>query len=622
MHMYHFFTISYYKQRVIIIGLIAFQCFYLTAQNNDILSDIMNGQFNDYEIVNQSGINTSALEFSPSIYLDSLVYVANGRTEGRKSKSQAASYFNLYKTFIDQENHLVGETPLSGVLNSTFHEGPLTFNKEGTEVFFTRNNQVEGARNQKKMNLSIFTSTKVNGIWSKPIELFASNNEFSFCHPSLNSAGDRLYFSSNMPGGYGNYDLYFIEKVTGIWSSPINVGSVVNTGDNELFPNLLSDETLSFSSNRPNGLGGLDIYVAELKDGKAYSTELLPEPLNSGSDDISLVISPDPSVAFFTSSRPGGAGQDDIYAILPKKQKPTTPVDQSFVVMDSIKLKRLANVTITISTDDGNPVYSGLTDRNGSLKAKLQEGKSYKYETTISGYKKVQNNFIPGQEMTLRLLSDACISLKGVAMDKEKNKPLTNIEVNLVLDCEDEVMTRITDGSGAFEFCVPQDCRSFISSRAKDYYDLKLNLATMTEEKQITLEFIKEQVSILKDPIKVGGTIILENIYYDFNKSTIRPGTERELNELATLLEQNPNMEIKLVAHTDSRGDAKENVTLSLSRAQEAKNYLISKGVGGDKISIEGRGETQPRNRCKDGVNCTEEEHQYNRRMEVIIKKK
>ena len=224
--------------------------------------------------------------------------------------------------------------------------------------------------------------------------------------------------------------------------------------------------------------------------------------------------------------------------------------------------------------------------------------------------------------MTLRLLSDACISLKGVAMDKEKNKPLPNIEVNLVLDCEDEVMTRITDGSGVFEFCVPQDCRSFISSRAKDYYDLKLNLATMTEEKQITLEFIKEQVSILKDPIKVGGTIILENIYYDFNKSTIRPGTERELNELATLLEQNPNMEIKLVAHTDSRGDAKENVTLSLSRAQEAKNYLISKGVGGDKISIEGRGETQPRNRCKDGVNCTEEEHQYNRRMEVIIKKK
>jgi hypothetical protein len=143
MHMYHFFTISYYKQRVIIIGLIAFQCFYLTAQNNDILSDIMNGQFNDYEIINQSGINTSALEFSPCIYLDSLVYVANGRTEGRKSKSQAASYFNLYKTFIDQENHLVGETPLSGVLNSTFHEGPLTFNKEGTEVFFTRNNRLK-----------------------------------------------------------------------------------------------------------------------------------------------------------------------------------------------------------------------------------------------------------------------------------------------------------------------------------------------------------------------------------------------------------------------------------------------------------------------------------------------
>ena len=117
-------------------------------------------------------------------------------------------------------------------------------------MVFNRNNQVEGARNQKKMNLSIFTSTKVNGIWSKPIELFVSNNEFSFCHPSLNNAGDRLYFSSNMPGGYGNYDLYFIEKVTGIWSSPINVGSVVNTGDNELFPNLDVTTLLKLQSGK------------------------------------------------------------------------------------------------------------------------------------------------------------------------------------------------------------------------------------------------------------------------------------------------------------------------------------------------------------------------------------
>lgn len=110
-----------------------------------------------------------------------------------------------------------------------------------------------------------------------------------------------------------------------------------------------------------------------------------------------------------------------------------------------------------------------------------------------------------------------------------------------------------------------------------------------------------------------------DNIYYNFNESTIRPSTDRELNELAILMKQYPKMRINLIAHTDSRGDANANLTLSINRAMEAKKYLVEKGIAEDRIETEGRGESQLRNRCKDGVNCTEEEHQYNRRIEVKI---
>ena len=375
--MHLFFNRNYFKQRLFIIGLATIQCFFMSAQNSDILSDIMNGQLNNYELVNQKKINTAELEFAPAIYLDSLVYVANGRASGKKSKAQARSYFNLFISAISGQGELIEENSLSGVLNSEYHEGPLTFSKDGLEVYFTRNNQVEGAASQRKMNLSIYKSNKINGLWSRPTEMFTSNKDFSFCHPTLNSTGDKLYFSSNIPGGYGGYDLYYIEMISGIWSNPINLGAVVNTGDNELFPGLLSDELLAFSSNRPNGMGGLDIYIAELKDGKGYASQMIGAPVNSPEDDMSIVISNDPSIAYFSSARPGGAGQDDIYALRALKTKEPEQIEQTFVLLDSVSLKRLNNVRVMVMTSGGEPVTEGNSDRNGVLKLTISEGVHY-----------------------------------------------------------------------------------------------------------------------------------------------------------------------------------------------------------------------------------------------------
>ena len=116
-----------------------------------------------------------------------------------------------------------------------------------------------------------------------------------------------------------------------------------------------------------------------------------------------------------------------------------------------------------------------------------------------------------------------------------------------------------------------------------------------------------------------GSVIVLENIYYDFNKSAIRTGAARELDALATLMKQFPSMEIEMVAHTDSRGSEEYNLKLSLKRAESAKRYLVSQGIEAKRIRALGYGESKLRNDCADGVNCSEEEHQYNRRTEVRV---
>ena len=123
----------------------------------------------------------------------------------------------------------------------------------------------------------------------------------------------------------------------------------------------------------------------------------------------------------------------------------------------------------------------------------------------------------------------------------------------------------------------------------------------------------------MKEPIREGSVIVLENIYYDFNKYIIRRGAASDLDALAQLMKQYPSMEIEMIAHTDSRGTEQYNLDLSLKRAESARNYLVQKGVQENRIRAFGYGESQIRNHCTDGVECSDEEHQYNRRTEVKV---
>lgn len=586
--------------------------------HSSILNDMLNGK--PVEIVNQSGLNTPHLEFSPVLYNNRLVYIGNGRTKDRRSNSE--DYFNIYSAEIGLDGTIDKEIPFSEILNSFYHEGPLSFNASFDEIFFTRNHQKEGEKKVAHPQLSIYHAVYGEEDWQNPTEFLAGTAAYSFCHPALSPDGQRLYFSSNIPGGFGNYDLYYIERTASGWSNAFNLGPMVNSGDNELFPTITSEGFLFFSSGRAGGLGGLDIYMADAVGNFAQKAILLPPPVNSASDDLGMIYDEERNKMWFSSSRPGGVGQDDIYTLVPGQKTGTDIIEQRLIVVDDASNQRLQHIDIVLKSETFSEDLVLQTNRNGVALIDLAENQSFAINITASGYTEFNDSYEAGNPVTVRLKPKPCINLTGYAMDNENKMTLHNVTIGIVTICDGDTIHTMTNEDGKMQVCIPANCPAQIIASHKDYYTIKMPLDPLQADLVVNLNFEKQKVSIINEPLEIGGVITLENIYYDFNKSSIRPGAERELNELVIVMNQYPDMQIELVAHTDTRGDPDFNLQLSKERALSAKRFLIAQGILESRILTSGKGETEPRNRCKKGVNCTEEEHQFNRRTEVHILKK
>src|SRR5690606_35619768 len=164
-----------------------------------------------------------------------------------------------------------------------------------------------------------------DGHWSEPEELPFNDDAYSVAHPTLNIKEDKLYFSSDMPGGYGESDLYEVSiDINGQFGSPRNIGRDINTEGKETFPFMSVNGDLYFSSDARGGLGGLDVYVWKSPTDSPLTYEILNigRPINSPYDDFAFVIDEDKEIGFFSSNRPGGRGKDDIYGIVPEPFKP------------------------------------------------------------------------------------------------------------------------------------------------------------------------------------------------------------------------------------------------------------------------------------------------------------
>lgn len=628
------------------------------AQNNDEFPVSIN---------NVTILNSPALDFSPSYFKQGLVYCTARNNKGTRDKKINSTFFELYYADLDPNGSVLKPSPFSPEINSVLHEGPITFSDNGNQIFFTRNNSNKGVRKADKdgvTRLQIFSATKGNYDWENITALPWNADHYSCVHPTWDEQTQRLYFSSNMEDGQGGYDLYYVQYSAEGWAAPINLGAGINTAEDELFPFIHQSGYLFFASDGYKGYGGLDIYMSSLT-GEDKRIINLGEPFNSELDDLGLILNANGKKGFFSSNRGRGIGQDDIYQFDAPNgiQGRTLPpeISQELVVLNSNTSTGISGAGIRIfekkgdqyfhknkslfeavlmpqENDSGQLIFKtlrkdlsnlGLPDANsdasGEAVLNLQGFKTYKLLVHAPGYETQEKTLVTtsspsAQAIEIFLTPKNCLDIKGSVDSELTQGPVANAVIKIVSKKTGLEEILLSNAQGKFNSCLHYGDEYKITAYKERFKASSIDLRPddFVEQRNKQVNF-----NLVPDPSAYGaGTVIvLENIYYDFDKYQIRAGAALELEELAQIMRIYPSMEIELVAHTDSRGAAGYNLKLSGKRAASAKRYLMNRGIAENRMKTRGFGEARPRNKCKDGIKCSELDHQYNRRTEVVITK-
>lgn len=493
-----------------------------------------------YRVKNLQDINTPNAEYSP-VFNRNFLYFTSNRDVAKIYRATGTPFTDIYRVASKGANvNLSTLNALDPIINHVdTNEGSVAISPDGTSMIFAKGNNGK-AKGYSEVNL-FFTRYR-NGKWSEPVPLSINVAESWDSTPAFSPDGTTLYFSSTRPGGYGGADLYQAKvNRRGRWVDVRNLGPEINSAGDDVFPYVSEDGSLYFSSDGHAGFGKLDMFRA-VREGGHVSIENLGKPMNSSADDFGLYQF-NLQKGFFTSNRKGGKGDDDIYTFI--NDDPDLKVVNYFLT------------GTTVTTDDG------------------------------------------GEEIIL-----------------------PNTKVSLTTDNGEVLDEAFTSADGTFNFRVyPEEHYDLIGEKT-DYFTVRKDFTTIgkTVDKTTLTEFITNvnfETKIMMDPIVLEKAIVLENIYYDLDKADIRSDAALVLDSLVQIMNDNPEIYIELGSHTDARQTDAYNMDLSRRRAQSAVRYIINEGVKAERITAKGYGETQLI--VKNAQ--TEEEHQRNRRTEFKVLK-
>ncbi|HEX8546328.1 MAG TPA: OmpA family protein [Cytophagaceae bacterium] len=465
-------------------------------------------------------INSSYPEYVPLIPADERFLIfSSKRAKGNGNANLLDE--DIFISYKDSNGLWAPAIKLPGSINTNGHEASIALSSSGQKLYVYKD----------QGNGDIFVSQLSESKWQTPIKLSASINSPSW-EPSASVTPEEnvIYFSSNRPGGHGGTDLYLSrKKEDGTWGEAINLGKEINTMSNEDSPFIHPDgKTLFFSSEGHNSMGGHDIFKTTFDT--ITKKWLIPEnigfPINTAGDDDFFVWSADGKRAYFSSIREGGYGDKDIYmAEMPVATDNLVLLKGSLYAEGLLKSEK---VLITVTDINRGKVLSRLNfdHISGSYSVILNAGGNYSIQVEAKG-------FLPYSQ---------------------------NIEVS-------------------------------IDSAYK--------------------EIIRD---IRLEPLKEGSKAILRNVFFDSGKATIQNKSTYELDNLSKILIDNPTIYVEIAGHTDNVGDAGENQKLSFERAKAVKDYLVKRGLDPSRLVEIGYGEQFPIQ-----ANETESERQANRRTEFII---
>ncbi len=557
-------------------------------------------------------VNSAESDFGVVYTGDSTVVFCSSRKRAGAIKRiynwTQQDFYYLYEAKLTPEGDLEKPRPFSGKLESVYHDGSVCYSPDKTEMFITRN-YIKGRKGRIKKNkedvvtLKLYYSRKDGNKWTKPQKMALNLEEYSSGHPTISADGKQLFFISDRPGGFGGTDIYVVTRLDkyDAWSEPVNVGPEINTPENEMFPFLDSDGSLYFSSKGYSGLGGLDVYKYSPKQGVIN----MGYPINSSKDDFSFVKRG--KRGFFASNRLKGKTYDDIYKFT---------IDGMILkgeVFDEYTKLLLPHTTVLLLDSKGRVVNKMETGDDAKFRFLIKNIEDYTVKSNIAGYNEgiamVKAKDLEGKmEHYVPVYQSSSLFLDGIVLFKHNLKPLEGVSVNISLDGE-PVASKTTNKDGHFYGKLLRDKDYTFSYYFGKYGFVRKSTTVSTRNIQGDTLYVQEMLERLK----------IEDIYYDLDKSNIRPDAAEILDQLVMIMRENPDMRVELSSHTDSRASDAYNMALSERRAKSAVRYIVERGISPDRITARGYGETQLVNHCGNGIKCTEEEHQANRRTEIKI---
>lgn len=400
---------------------------------------------------------------------------------------------------------------------------------------------------------------------------------------TMNADGTLLFFTAcNRKDGFGSCDIYFSQKINSKWTKPMGIGKPVNSGAWEAQPSFSSDGTaLYFASNRKGGYGGKDIWVSYLDNELKWSEpQNLGPSINTPYDDQCPFIHADNQTLYFTSDGWPGMGGGDIY----------------FSRRTDTGWTKAENLGYPINTEKDDNALTVSFDGKTAFLSSSREG----------GFGGLD---IYSFELPEKAKPQLTTYIKATIKDKQTGQLLNANYIVTDLETAKELYKGTSPG-GSFFVSILSNKNYGLQIQKENYlfYSQNVNL------KEVSSQLKPYELEIFLEPITANSKIVLNNVFFDFDKSDLKPESFVELDRLADLLQKNPQVKIEVGGHTDNVGDKKYNLSLSQKRAESVVQYLIQKGIASVRLTAKGYGDTLPIT-----ANDNEENKAKNRRTEVKV---
>lgn len=456
-----------------------------------------------YTVKRMDVFNSRRADYSPMLTGDDSerLYFTSTRNETEGNELSGITGTKAGDIFVaqkDEHGKWLRPEQITTGLNTEEDEGACCITPDGGTMYLTQ--CISDASYPRPAQIAI--SQRADAAWGKATVLKITNDTLSnFAHPAVSPDGQWLYFTSDMPGGHGGYDLWRIRITTHGLGGVENLGPDINTAGDEMFPTFRPNGDLYFSSNGHGGFGGLDIFIAKVNEKTGlYELSHPGYPLNSQGDDFGMTFEGMHNRGFFSSNRGDAHGWDHIYSF----EKPEIVQTVHGYVYERGGYELPAATVYIVGTDGTNQRLNVKSD--GSFSFVLSPGEQYVLLGTCKGY----------------------------------------------LNHKEEITA----------------------------------LPSPTASRDTTLQFALASIRV---------PVLIDNIFYDFDRATLRPESARSLDELVRLLNENPNVTIELAAHCDYKGTAEYNRRLSQQRAESVVRYLTEHGIDPRRLTPRGYGKDRPK---------------------------